>query len=182
MVYRRRSVSSVDGVGIGEVLIHRYRLAWDGNDDREVDRGRVDRDGTCCSWGGFPVIVHITQSWLISREGGTVRVRCRSPIDDSCGVAVEGVGGGVESIFEVVALARLTSGENWSFETGWEGGKFSILVEVSEEVVSHCCDVAGIETSLGKTRQRTIRVEGSEEAWSYRCDIACIKTSRWQTR
>ena len=183
MVHRRRPVPSVDGVGIREVLVHRYGLTWGGDDDREVNGGRVDSDGTSGSWSGLPVIVDITQSRLISREGGTVRVRSRSAIDDSCSVTVQGVRGRVEGVLEVVGLTGLSGVKGGSFKTGWEARQEALAIEVAEKVGSYGGNIRGIETSRWEIDQGTLAIEIGEEVISYRStDIARIKASLWQTR
>ena len=121
-------------MSIAEVLVYRYGLTWGGDDDGKVNGGRVDGKGTSSSWGAFPVRVDVAESRLVGREGGTVSIWCGGAIDDSCGVTVQGVGGGVEGVEEVAGLVCLSSGESGSFEAGWEGRQRAIIVEVLEEI------------------------------------------------
>ena len=131
---------------IREVLIHAHGLTWNGNHGGQLDVG-AEGWGTWRHWVDFPVIMHIAESRLVRREGRTVIGRGRSAIDDVGGIAVEGVGWGVEGIEEVVGLTRLGGVENWSFETGWETGQPSVLVEGVEEGAPYHFDVARIKAA-----------------------------------
>ena len=173
------SVSSVDSMGIIEVSIHRYGLAWSGDLHGELD--------IFCAMGTGPrsllsVVVDVAESRLIVGEGISVGIRCGRSIDDVRCVAIQGVGGRIEGVEEVVVLTRLFSSEGWSAEGRWESGQFSVSVEVLEEVGSHTRYIARIKASRGKARQGTVAVEGSEEAVSYCRDVACVETSRWEAR
>jgi len=87
-------------MGVGEVLVDPHGLSCCGGDDGQFDLG-TEGWGT---WRGrihFPVIMHVTEAWLVWREGPANGIWICSAVDDVGGVAVDRVGWGVEGIGEV---------------------------------------------------------------------------------
>ena len=101
VIHLRGSITSIDRVRIGEILVHRHGLVRPRSHNGQLDLG-AEGWGTRCQGIHFPVIMHVTESWLVRREGPAVGVWMRSSIDDVGGVAVEGVGWRVEGVTEVV--------------------------------------------------------------------------------
>jgi len=81
--------------------------------------------------------VHEAESWLIWREGRSIYVRSSGSVDDVCGIFVEGVAWGIESMREVICFVGISGAKRWPFEALWEVGDLSIVVEVSEEKLSY---------------------------------------------
>ena len=60
--------------------------------------------------------MHETSVGLVVGEGISIGVWGGRAVDNEWNATVEGVGGRVEGVLEVVALVHLTSGEGWSLE------------------------------------------------------------------
>ena len=119
MTRYRRPISPVDRVSVGEVLVDPHGLIGSRGHRGELDGGVVDGWSTG-PWGLLPVVGYRTETGLVVGEGVAVRIWCRSSIDDVGCVTVEGIGGGIEGVSEVVGLAGIYYVECGSFEAGWK--------------------------------------------------------------
>jgi len=105
-----------------------------------------------------------------------------SPIDEFCGVSVDGVARRIEGVEEVIRVTSIPRTQSRSFETRREIGDLSVEVKVLEKIISYRGDITCIKASLRQCCKISIFIEVIKESFSRRSDFTEIEASDWQTR